>query len=211
VQFVEVTPQLRESLIRLTQGLPVVPKIAQPEVSHAVIDAGLLKWRDRMNGDHYVILGTTPDADLIEVRNKGGEALRELGILKTQATDPGQRAQVEAALARVQAAVDVLGVPGPRARFDSNRGNYRGVARCIMGGLGPLDLERLRQEHLAQHPTSAGAAHVKFLASKGFEANNQLKEAYDACEAALQLDPLNLQLHQRHAAIARRLKDSVKA
>ena len=57
-----------------------------------------------------------------------------------------------------------------------------------MGGLGPLDLERLRQEHLTQHPTSAGAAHVKFLASKGFEANGQLKEALDASEAALQLE-----------------------
>ena len=47
---------------------------------------------------------------------------------------------------------------------------------------------------------------MKFLASKGYEQKNQLKEAQDACENALQLDPLNLQLHQRHAMLASRLK-----
>jgi serine/threonine-protein kinase len=208
VQFVEVTPQLRESIVRLTQGLPQAPRPAQPQVNAQAVDALMLKWRDRMNGDHYIVLGTTPDADLPTVRTRGEEAMRELKSV--QAADAAQKAQLEAAVARVQAALDVIGVPGPRARFDSNRGNFRGVARCILGGLGPLDLERLRQEHLAQHPTSAGAAHVKFLASKGFEANGQVKEAYDACEAALQLDPLNLQLHQRQAALARRLKETAK-
>jgi serine/threonine-protein kinase len=209
VQFVEVTPQLRESLTRLTQGLNVVPKVVPPQIA-AAVDNVLHKWRDRMNGDHYVIIGATPDVDLADVRTKGSDALRELAQLK-DSSDTTQRAQIDAAVARVQAAIDVLSVPGPRARFDSNRGNFRGVARCIMGGLGPLDLERLRQEHLAHHPTSAGAAHVKFLASKGFESNNQIKEALDACEAALQLDPLNLQLHQRHASLARRVKDTGKA
>lgn len=208
VQFVEVTPQLRESIVRLTQGLTVAPRPAPPEVNAQAIDALMVKWRDRMNGDHYIVLGTTPEVDQTTVRAKADEALRELQAVRP--TDAAQKAQLEAALVRVRAALDVLGVPGPRARFDSNRGNFRGVARCILGGLGPLDLERLRQEHLTQHPTSAGAAHVKFLASKGFEANGQAKEALEACEAALQLDPLNLQLHQRHAALARRLKDQQK-
>lgn len=207
VQFVEVTPQLRESIVRLTQGLPVQAR-PQPQGNALTLEALLGKWRDRMNGDHYVVLGTTADADQQTVRARGEEALRELK--GAQGGDPSQRAQLDAAITRVQAALDVLSVPGPRARFDSNRGNFKGVARCILGGLGPLDLERLRQEHLAQHPTSAGAAHVKFLASKGFEANGQIKEAHDACEAALQLDPLNLQLHQRHATLARKLKEQPK-
>ncbi len=208
VQFVEVTPGLRESITRLTQGLPVAPRIERPTGTTVMIDAGLLKWRDKMNGDHYVVLGAAPDADVNEVRRCAEESRKELLALRDKALDAGQRAQVDAALAKLQAALEVLGVPGPRARFDANRGNFRGIARCILGGLGPLDLERLRQEHLAQHPTASGAAHVKFLASKGFEANGQLREALDACEDALSFDPLNLQLHQRHAALARRLKDA---
>ena len=59
-----------------------------------------------------------------------------------------------------------------------------------------------------EHPSAAGSAHVKFLASKGYEHNAQLKEALDACENALQIDPLNLQLHQRQAMLARRLKEA---
>ena len=58
-----------------------------------------------------------------------------------------------------------------------------------------------------EHPSAAGSAHVKFLASKGFEQTSQFKEAVDACENALQIDPLNLQLHQRHAMLARKLKE----
>jgi serine/threonine-protein kinase len=119
----------------------------------------------------------------------------------------GEIAQLEAALARVRAAREALSNPGPRARYDANRGNWRGIARCILGGLGPIDLERQRQEFLVEHPSAAGSAHVKFLASKGYEHNDQIKEALDACENALQIDPLNLQLHQRQAMLARKLKE----
>ena len=48
---------------------------------------------------------------------------------------------------------------------------------------------------------------MKFLASKGYEQNAQPREALDACENALQIDPLNLQLHQRQAMLARKLKE----
>jgi serine/threonine-protein kinase len=205
VQFLDLTPQLREAIGRLTQGLPVTKQ--QPIASTTSTETLMAKWRDRMNGDHYVVLGVAPDADLSELRSKAQEALKELKAHRDRLVDLGQKAQLDTAMARVQTAIDVLGVPGPRARFDANRGNFRGIGRCIMGGLGPLDLERLRQEHLTQHPTAAGAAHVKFLASKGFEANGQLKEALDASEAALQLDPLNLQLHQRFATLSKRVRD----
>ena len=205
VQFLDLTPQLREAIARLTQGLAIASK--QPVASATSIETMMAKWRDRLNGDHYVVLGAPPDADLADIRTKAQEALTELKAHRDRSMDTGQRAQLETAMARVQMAIDVLGVPGPRARFDANRGNYRGISRCIMGGLGPLDLERLRQEHLTQNPSAAGAAHVKFLASKGYEANGQLKQALDASEAALQLDPLNLQLHQRHATLAKRFRD----
>jgi serine/threonine protein kinase len=207
MQFVELTPALREAIARLVNGLPVQPRPEQPPEQVRSMDSVLLTYRDRVNGDHYVVLGATPEADVPELRTKGAEALKDLEALKAKA-EPHQKAQLEAAIARVRTAIDVLGAPGPRARYDANRGNYRGVAKCLLGGLGPLDLERLRQDFLVEHPSAAGSAHVKYLASKAYEARGQLKEALDACDAALKLDPLNLQLHQRHAALGKKLQDA---
>ncbi|MEW6433963.1 MAG: serine/threonine-protein kinase [Myxococcota bacterium] len=207
LQFVELTPPLREAIARLVTGLPVQPRVEQPPPHVRSMDSVLLTYRDRVNGDHYVVLDADPEADIGEIRAKGEASLKDLEGLKSRANGP-QRAQLEAAIARVRTALDVLGAPGPRARYDANRGNYRGVAKCLLGGLGPLDLERLRQDFLVEHPSAAGSAHVKYLASKAYEARNQLKEALDACDAALKLDPLNLQLHQRHAGLARKLQDA---
>jgi serine/threonine-protein kinase len=207
VQFVEVTPPLREAITKLVKGLPLQPRIEQPSSPVRSMDSVLLTYRDRVNGDHYVLLGVAPEADFSEIRGKADEALKVLEGLKGRA-DSQQRAQIEAAIARVRTALDVLGAPEPRARYDANRGNYRGIAKCLRGGLGPLDLERLRQDFLVAHPSAAGSAHVKYLASKAYEARNQLTEALNACDAALKLDPLNLQLHQRHAALAKKVQDA---
>lgn len=206
VQFHDVTPQLRDTINRLVQGLPLQPRPTASGVLSRSVEAALEKYRDRMQGDHYVMLGLTPDAPLDTVRSAATDAEAQLSELKRKTSKPEELAQLDAALTRVRAARDALATALHRARYDSNRGNWRGIARCIAGGLGPLDLERLRQEFLNAHPTASGSAHVKFLASKGYEQKNQLKEAQDACENALQLDPLNLQLHQRHAMLASRLK-----
>ncbi|HEY0881352.1 MAG TPA: serine/threonine protein kinase, partial [Archangium sp.] len=207
VQFLDVTPALRENINRLVQGLPAAQRSSPSAVDNATIDAVLEKYRDRMNGDYYVVLAVPQTADMNEIRTRAEEAETQLVGLKGKTNKPSELAQLEAAAARVRTARDALMNPGPRARYDANRGNWRGIARCILGGLGPIDLERLRQEYLAEHPSAAGSAHVKFLASKGFEQTHQYREALDACENALQIDPLNLQLHQRHAMLTRRLRD----
>lgn len=206
LQFVEVTPPLRDLIARLVQGLPVQPRADRPASAVRSVESMLHSYRDRVNGDHYVVLGAAADEDSVEIRRRGEAALKELEMFKTSA-EAAQRAQLEAAISRVRTAIEVLGVPQVRARYDANRGNHRGIARCLVTGLGPLDLERLRQEFLLEHPSAAGSAHVKYLASKAYEARHQMKEAFDACDAALKIDPLNLQLHQRIAAIAKRLRD----
>lgn len=207
VQFLDVTAGLREDINRLVQGLPVQPRTTPSGLNSQSIEALLAKYRDRMNGDHYIVLALPQTADMQEIRTRCTEAEAQLTELKKKTKKMGETAQLEAALARVRAARDALSNPGPRARYDANRGNWRGIARCILGGLGPIDLERQRQEFLVEHPSAAGSAHVKFLASKGYEHNEQFKEALDACENALQIDPLNLQLHQRQAMLARKLKE----
>ncbi|MFZ5446875.1 MAG: PilZ domain-containing protein, partial [Myxococcota bacterium] len=205
VQFIEVTPPLRDALNRVVQGLPVLTRPATTTPESQTIEALLAKYRERINGDHYVVLALQPTASMDEIRARSGEAIAQLQELLKKTLKPTEVAQLEAALNRVRGARDALSNPGPRARYDANRGNWRGIARCLLGGLGPLDLERLRQEYLLEHPTAAGSAHVKFLASKGHEQKGQLREALDACEAALQIDPLNMQLHQRHAMLRKQL------
>jgi serine/threonine-protein kinase len=207
VQFLDVTPALRENINRLVQGLPAAQRSSPSAENTASIEAVLEKYRDRMNGDYYVVLAVPQTADMNEVRARAEEAEAQLIALRAKTAKPNELAQLDAAVARLRTARDALSNPGPRARYDANRGNWRGIARCILGGLGPIDLERLRQEYLAEHPSAAGSAHVKFLASKGFEQTHQYREAIDACENALQIDPLNLQLHQRHAMLTRRLRD----
>ncbi len=207
VQFLDVTAGLREDINRLVQGLPVQPRTTPSGLNSQSIEALLAKYRDRMNGDHYIVLALPQTADMGEIRSRCTDAEAQLTELKRKTSKPGEIAQLEAALQRVRAAREALSNPGPRSRYDANRGNWRGIARCILGGLGPTDLERLRQEFLVEHPSAAGSAHVKFLASKGYEQNEQVKEALDACENALQIDPLNLQLHQRQAMLARKLKE----
>ncbi|MFT3709392.1 MAG: protein kinase [Archangium sp.] len=204
VQFIDVTPALRDDLNRLVQGLPLLPKV-EANVRDQTVDALLGKYRDRMNGDHYVLLSIPPTAEMDAIAQRAAEVNGQLNALLKKNLKPTETAQLEATLARVRTAREALSAPLARARYDANRGNWKGIARCITGGLGPLDLERLRQEFLVEHPSAAGSAHVKLLASKGYEQNGQLKEAFDACENALQIDPLNLQLHQRHAALKRQL------
>ncbi len=216
VQFLDLTPPLREAVARLMQGLPVnavadVPPPPTPSVAVNVqLDVMLERYRDLVKGDHYVLLGAPVDADFNELRKRGADALKILDNLRAAGLNDSQRAQVDAAVARVKAAVDALTQPIQRAQFDANRGNYRGVARSIAAGLSVMDLEKLRSAHLAAHPGVAGSAHVKLLASKGFEAKAQWKEALEACEAALQIDPLNLLLHQRAAVLSKRLREAAK-
>jgi serine/threonine-protein kinase len=211
LQFVDLTPVLRDTVTRLIQGLPVSQLPRQQISSTDDPDAEKLleQFRQRINGDHYVLLGAATDADTPEVRSKAREAIAGLEKLKDKALSANQRTQLDAAVQRIKAAADVLGNPLHRAEFDANRGNYRGVMRCLQAGLTVLDLERLRASHLAANPSAQGGAHVKLLASKAYEAKNQLREALDAVEAALQLDPLNLAFHQRRIQLLKRLREGV--
>jgi serine/threonine-protein kinase len=211
LQFVDLTPVLRDTVTRLIQGLPLTQPTRQQISSTDDPDAEkvLEQFRQRINGDHYVLLGAATDADTPEVRSKAREVIAALDKLKDKSLSANQRTQLDAAVARTKAAADVLGNPLHRAEFDANRGNFRGVMRCLQAGLTVLDLERLRASHLAANPSAQGGAHVKLLTSKAYEAKNQLREALDAVEAALQLDPLNLAYHQRRIQLLKRLRERV--
>lgn len=211
VQFVDLTPAVRETVTRLIQGLPVsqIPAAQLSASDDAEAEKVLEKFRQRINGDHYVLVGVATDAESAEIRTRAREAIHELERVGTRSISAKQRSQLDASIARVKSAADVLGNPLHRAEFDANRGNFRGVMRCLQAGLTVLDLERLRTNHLAANPNAAGGAHVKLLASKAYETKGQLREALDAVEAALQHDPLNLTYHQRRIQLLKRLREGM--
>jgi serine/threonine-protein kinase len=206
-QFVELTPALRDAVGRITQGLPVqptAPPASMPSTDDAAAEVVLAKYRGRINGDHYTMLGVAADAEFSEIKHRSREALKELEQVRARRLTAAQKAQLDSATLKVRGAVEVVGAPASRAEYDGHRGNFRGVARCLAAGLSVVELERLRALHLQAHGGSAGSAHVKFLGSKAYEARSQFAEAVEAIEGALALDPLNLQFHQRHAQLLKR-------
>jgi serine/threonine-protein kinase len=211
VQFVDLTPALRETVTRLIQGLPVslMPKVMTSASDSPETEKVLERFRQRINGDHYVLVGVATDAESSEIRSRAREAIQELERAGQGSISANQRSQLDAAIKRVKAAAEVLGNPMHRAEFDANRGNFRGVMRSLQAGLTVGDLERLRTSHLAANPNASGGAYVKLLAAKAYETKGQLREAVDAVEAALQLDPLNLTCHQRRIQLLKRLRDGV--
>ncbi len=211
IQFLDVTPPLKEALERLLKGLPLqaAPATANQSADKSA-DPILARYRDRVQGDHYMLLGAPADLDFGELRVKGREAIRELETFRNRPLSDGQRSQLEAALARIKSAIEVIGAPLPRAEYDAHRGNFRGVARSISSGLPMADLEKLRTAHLAAHPGAAGSAHVRLVASKAYEQRQEWRQAVEETENALTIDPLNVALHQRYAQLIRKMREAVK-
>jgi serine/threonine-protein kinase len=211
VQFVDLTPELREGVMRVVQGLPVdADKGTKQAADDAQAETVLSRYRARVNGDHYEMVGVRPDFDFPEIRQRAHEAQRELEGLKARPLSTAQKAQLDAALARIKVALDVIALPGPRTEYDAARGNYKGVARSIAAGLSVLELEKMRQAFLATRTGAAGSAHVKFLASRAYESARELAKAISACESALELDPLNLSYQQRYAGLLKSMREGPK-
>ncbi len=211
VQFLDLTPPVKESLDRLIKGLPIKAEVPTVQVrADAAAEPIIGKYRDRIRGDHYVMLGAPTDLDFGELRLKARDALRELDALRVRPLSEEQLSQLEAASARIKTAVEVVGTPLARAEFDANRGNFRGVARAIASGLPMTELERLRTAHITAHPGAAGAAHVRLVASKAYEQRQEWKQAVEETENALAIDPLNVALHQRYALLVRKMRETAK-
>jgi hypothetical protein len=168
---------------------------AEPRLSH---------YRKRINGDHYVLFALEPDAEFSDIRQRAREAQRELEALKARRLSTQQMAQVLTALDKLQKAADVLGHAPKRIVYDANRGNFRGVARCIAAGLTVTELEQFRKAFLATHTGAEGSAQLHATTGGAWESHGQVGMAADEFERALAIDPLNLTFQQRYWALKRR-------
>ncbi|HEY0880710.1 MAG TPA: serine/threonine-protein kinase, partial [Archangium sp.] len=209
VQFVSVKPEQREALDLITKGLPLAPLAPESKPTLAddpVAEKTLAEFRRRVNGDHYIVLGLHTDIDVPSVRAKGRELSRQLIELKKRPLSTNQEKQVDAALERVQQAVDVLGLPAKRVEFDGMRLNWKGVAMCLAGGLRVPELEAVRARFLTGNPGAEMKARFLMITANGLEADGQIADAVRNCEQALTVDPLNLDLHHKRQALLKKLR-----
>ena len=119
---------------------------------------------------------------------------------------PGQRAQVERALERVEEASHVLSHPERRAEYDASLRNLEGLLRCLSAGLTVTALEQCRRRFLARHRVPEGHATLHLATGDAFAAQGKFSEALDSYEAALRVDPLHLEALKRWRSLRARVR-----
>lgn len=208
VQFVDLKPEHKEALTKLMAQKPVdgaeASNASQWEPDDAASQKVLEPWLKRIQGDHYVVLALEPDAELEKVRTRGRELKREIDAMNLKMMSTKQKSHVKQILERIQQALDVLGVAAARLEYDGQRGNFRGVARCIWAGLTVTEIEQVRKRLLSRQPGAEASAQVQLLTAKAWEAEGTISKAITAYETALASDPLNVTLQQKYWALKKR-------
>ncbi|MDY7225852.1 protein kinase domain-containing protein [Hyalangium rubrum] len=209
VQLRDSAPGFLDALERLIAGERVAPQTPPLGVEHqnTRADSVLQRFRGRLRGDHYGVLGVPCEADFDAVRVGAREARLALEPLMKLPLSAGQRAQVERALERVAEALHVLGHPERRAEYDAGLRNLEGLLRCLSAGLTVTALEGCRRRFLEHHRVPEGHAMLHMVTGASFAAQGKLPEALAAYEAALRVDPLHLEALK----IWRSLRNRVRA
>jgi serine/threonine-protein kinase len=194
VQFVNLNPMLREAIDRLLEGDDTEAPV--PTTDDLLAGRFLDAAGHRNSQDYYAFLGVASDAECSEVRHRARQALQELDFLTTRPLSARQRQQAAQVREWIEAALTQLGTPARRADYDASRGNFRGVARCLAAGLALPELEALRATYLSSRPKNETAAKLRSVMAASAVRAGQEPRALEEYEAALALDPLNLQIHQ---------------
>ena len=200
LQFLEPAPPFREAVSRRMKGLaPLTPKGAgDPETER------ILGRARNAPGDPYARLGLPQDAEFDDIRSRWRELRTELEGIQARGATPGQQDEARRLLAKLAESVERISTPARRVETDAEAGNFRGVVRCISGGLTVTVLEQHRSRFLATRPGAEARAHLQAAAARAFESSGQRSQALEAYERALELDPLNLGLQQRFWALRQR-------
>jgi serine/threonine-protein kinase len=208
VQFIELTPAQRDDLANLARGLPRFQSAAQraEEKDDSRAEEVLGPWLKRLSGSHYELLRAADDIDFPEVRHLVRDARKALEALANRPLSARQRDQLEAVERRFDLAMTALGQPRNRLDYDAGRANWKGVSRCIAGGVSVSELDAARARYLELHPRVEGNAHLHFTTGSAWESQSVLDRALAEFEKALMLDPLNLAYHQRYQAARRSLR-----
>ncbi len=207
VQFVSPSRAFKDALARRMEGhAPSAPGAgAAAERLDSLCEKALAGWRSKLEQNPYALLGCAKDADFSDVRMRIRVVRNELEPLRERELAPSQQKELDAVLARLQEAGDAIATPARRADTDAELGNWRGVARCIAAGLTVTELDTRRERFLKGHPGADAKAHVHRVVGKAWEVKSAIAQAVEEYERGLQLDPLNLALHQAYSALKRRV------
>jgi len=207
VQFLSPSKAFKEALAQRLEGRPPShagePRPSQ-ERPDAVAERTLASWRPCLEGSPYAVLGVTPESEFPDIRSRARAARAELEALASRVLAPAQERELEQLRRRVDEAAEAISTPARRAETDAELGNWRGVARCIAAGLTVSDLEERRERFLKSHPGADTRAYVHRVAGKAWEGKSAVSQAVEEYERGLELDPLNLGLHQAYWALKRR-------
>jgi serine/threonine-protein kinase len=205
IQFIDLSPEMREALDRLGQGQTPAPLRSSktlPDDPHAEALLGALP-RD-MSSDPYQLLSLPPDATFDDVRHHVRTVQRNLEAIASRPLSARQVRELAEVRNRVERAADLLGQPRQRIEHDSRHGNYPGVARCIASGLTATEIESLRARYLRAHPGTEMRGRLHATNAFNSETHGQINSALEEYEKALSADPLNLPLQQRYWSLKRR-------
>jgi serine/threonine-protein kinase len=207
VQFLSPNRAFKEALASRLEGrAPSAAGTPLPSAERldTLAEKTLASWRPRLEATPYLLLGCPPDAEFSDIRTRARVVRTELEQLRERALSPSQQRELERLLARVQEATEAISTPARRADTDAELGNWRGVARCIASGLTVTDLEERRTRFLKTHPGVDAKAQVHRATGRAWEGKSSIAQAVEEYERGLQLDPLNLPLHQAYWALKRR-------
>jgi serine/threonine-protein kinase len=207
VQLTQLTPAQKETLAALARGqvggvaAPVADAPADPRA-----EAALAPYRKHGSASFYELLGVFDDADFAELRQRIRETKKVLEELQRERPlSPRQREEVLAYDRRLDEAHLTVGQPRNRLDYDAARGNWKGAARCIAGGVSVTELDLARRRYLATREKVEGMAHLHFTTGAAWENQRDLQRAQQEYERALALDPLNLAVQQRYQALRRQI------
>ncbi len=207
VQFVSPSRAFKEALaLRMEGRSPSETAGVTPPAERldTLCERTLSALRPKLDKTPYTLFGCSQDADFPDIRTRVRLARAEVEALKERALATSQRRELERVLARLQEAGDAISTPARRADTDAELGNWRGVARCIAAGLTVTELDARRVRYLRGHPGADARAHVHRVTGKAWEGKSATTQAVEEYERGLQLDPLNLALHQAYWALKRR-------
>lgn len=197
VQFCSPGPELARRIDALVEGMPEVEP-PQPPGGGALTPQQrmvLARYGAQATASYYDVLGLPLDATRTEIVEAGRRAVAELHELEQRPLTPAHADQVRASLQRVASAIATLSSVRERLQYDARRGNVAGIARAIAAGCSHELLKAERDRFLRERPDVP--SRVEQLRARARLAQRQGK--HDAADrerrAALELDPLDLELH----------------
>jgi serine/threonine-protein kinase len=196
VQLGPLGPAERAALDDLAAHLAGTPPPADRETVDGVSALHLLESLERRAAaGHYELLDARLDGGLPEMRERARGLRRQVEDLRAKLPAQAQVSRVTVLLDRIEQAAHVLGTPAERLLHDARRGNFRGVARCVVAGVPAAVVASRRQAFLAERPGQEEEGRRRVARSRVARKMGNDEAALAEMEGALQADPLNLEYH----------------